>query len=79
MRTKKLKNKVVKKTTVIVNKRGLSGWLFYAIVFLLLALVSGILGLGIISGTSFVIAQWLAIIFLVLFITSTIAHTIKKA
>ena len=62
-----------------MNKNGLSSWLYYSIVFLVIALVSAIFGFGFISGASFTIAKWLAIIFVILFIVSVIAHTIKKA
>jgi len=53
--------------------------LFWAIVFLVLALIAGAFGFGIISGLSFTIAKWLAIIFVVLFIISVIAHAVKRA
>ena len=36
-------------------------------------------GFGFISGVSYTIAKWLAIIFVVLFIIAVIAHTIKSA
>ncbi len=62
-----------------MNKKGLSGWLFWAVIFLIVAVVSGIFGFGSVSGTSYTIAKWLAIIFVVLFVISVIAHTIKKA
>ena len=62
-----------------MNKKGLTGFLFWAVVFLVLALISGIFGFGLISGLSFTIAKWLAIIFIGLFIISVIAHTIKNA
>jgi uncharacterized membrane protein YtjA (UPF0391 family) len=62
-----------------MNKRGLSGWLFWAIVFLVIAVVSGLFGFGLISGVSFTIAKWLAMIFVILFIIAVIAHTIKHA
>lgn len=62
-----------------MNKKGLSGWLFWAVVFLVVALVAGVFGFGFISGASLTIAKWLTIIFVVLFIISVIAHTIKKA
>lgn len=62
-----------------MRKKGFSGWLIWAILFLILAIVSGIFGFGNISGMSFVIAKWLAIIFVVLFIIYTIAHVIKSA
>jgi uncharacterized membrane protein YtjA (UPF0391 family) len=62
-----------------MNRKGLSGWLVWAIIFLIIAIVAGIFGFGIISGVSFTIAKWLAFIFVVLFIIAVIAHTIKKA
>jgi uncharacterized membrane protein YtjA (UPF0391 family) len=62
-----------------MNKKAVSGWLVWALLFLLIAIVAGIFGFGAISGTSLVIAKWLAIIFVILFIISVIAHTIKKA
>ena len=63
-----------------MNKKGsLSGWLFWAIIFLIVAIVAGIFGFGLISGVSYTIAKWLAVIFVVLFIIAVIAHTIKRA
>ncbi len=62
-----------------MNNKGVGSWLFWAIVFLIIAVVAGIFGFGFISGLSFVIAKWLAIIFVILFIISVIAHTIKRA
>jgi uncharacterized membrane protein YtjA (UPF0391 family) len=62
-----------------MNKRGQSGWLIWAILFLIVSIVAGAFGFGLISGTSFTIAKWLAVVFVILFIISIIAHTIKKA
>lgn len=62
-----------------MNKNGLSGWLGWAIIFLIIALVASIFGFGLISGVSLTLAKWLAIIFVILFIISVIAHTIKRA
>jgi len=62
-----------------MNKKGLSGWLGWAVIFLIIAIVAAIFGFGIISGVSLTIAKWLAIIFIILFIISVIAHTIKNA
>jgi uncharacterized membrane protein YtjA (UPF0391 family) len=62
-----------------MNKKGVGGWLFLAVIFLIIAVVSGLFGFGLISGISFTIAKWLAIIFVILFIIAVIAHTIKKA
>ena len=50
-----------------MNKKGLSGWLFWAAMFLLIAITAGIFGFGLISGVSLSIAKWLAVIFVVLF------------
>lgn len=61
------------------KKAGVSGWLMCAILFLILAVIAGIFGFGFISGASFAIAKWLAIIFVILFIISVIAHVIKEA
>ena len=62
-----------------MNKKGVGGWLLWAIIFLVIAIVAGMFGFGMISGTSFTIAKWLAIIFVILFVISVIAHTIKKS
>jgi uncharacterized membrane protein YtjA (UPF0391 family) len=62
-----------------MNKKGITSWLGWSIAFLIIALVAGIFGFGLISGVSLSIAKWLAIIFVVLFIISIIAHTIKEA
>ena len=62
-----------------MNKKGLSSWLFWALIFLLVAIVAGVLGMGLISGVSLEIAKWLAIIFVVLFLVSVIAHAVKNA
>ena len=61
------------------NKKGVGGWLVWAVIFLIVAIVAGIFGFGLISGVSLTIAKWLAIIFVVLFIIAVIAHTIKRA
>ena len=44
----------------------------YAITFLLIALVAGVLGFGVVAGTAAMIARALFVIFLVLFIVSLI-------
>jgi len=62
-----------------MNKKGVTGWLMWALVFLVLALIAGVLGFGNISGLSFTIAKWLAIIFVILFVISIVAHVIKRA
>jgi len=62
-----------------MNTKNTSNWLVWAIIFLIIAIVAGLFGFGVISGVSFTIAKWLAIIFVILFIISVIAHTIKSA
>lgn len=62
-----------------MNKKGVGSWLGWAIFFLIVAIVAGIFGFGFISGISLTIAKWLAIIFVILFVISVIAHTIKRA
>jgi uncharacterized membrane protein YtjA (UPF0391 family) len=62
-----------------MNKKAVGSWLGWALIFLIVAVLAGMLGFGAISGFSFVIAKWLAIIFIILFIISVIAHTIKRA
>jgi len=62
-----------------MNKKAVTNWLIWAILFFIVAIVAGIFGFGLVSGVSYIIAKWLAIIFVVLFIISIIAHTIKKA
>ncbi len=63
----------------MMNKKGVTSWLGWAIVFLIVAIVAGIFGFGFISGASYTLAMWLAIIFVILFIISIIAHVIKEA
>ena len=63
----------------MMNKKGVGTWLILALLFLIIAIVAGIFGFGFVSGVSYVIAKWLAIIFVVLFIITVIARTIKKA
>lgn len=61
------------------NKKGVRGWIIWSIIFLIISIVAGIFGFGLISGVSYTIAKWLAIIFIVLFIITIISRTIKKA
>ena len=46
--------------------------LSYAVTFLIIALLAGILGFGVIAGTAATIAKVLFIIFLVLFVISLV-------
>ena len=63
----------------MMNKKGVSGFLGWAIAFLIVAIISGLFGFGLISGVSFTIAKWLAVIFVILFVISIVAHVIKNA
>jgi uncharacterized membrane protein YtjA (UPF0391 family) len=49
----------------------------YAILFLIIAIIAGILGFGVIAGTAAMIARVLFLIFIVLFLASLI-RTRKK-
>jgi uncharacterized membrane protein YtjA (UPF0391 family) len=62
-----------------MNNKGVTSWLMWAILFLVVAIVAGIFGFGLVSGVSFTIAKWLAIIFVILFIVTIIAGAIKRA
>jgi uncharacterized membrane protein YtjA (UPF0391 family) len=53
--------------------------LYYALVFLVVALVAGALGFGGIAGASVGIAQILFFVFLALLVVSLIASAIRKA
>jgi uncharacterized membrane protein YtjA (UPF0391 family) len=44
--------------------------LYYAITFLIVAIIAGILGFGVIAGTAAMIARFLFVVFLVLFLAS---------
>jgi uncharacterized membrane protein YtjA (UPF0391 family) len=44
--------------------------LSYAVIFLIIALLAGVLGFGVIAGTAATIAKILFVIFLVLFVIS---------
>ena len=48
--------------------------LYYALVFFVLALIAGVLGLGILAGTLAMVAKVLFIIFLVGFVLALIQH-----
>jgi uncharacterized membrane protein YtjA (UPF0391 family) len=64
---------------VKMDKKGVGGWLVWAIIFLIVAVIAGLLGFTSLAGASYTIAKWLAVIFVVLFIISVIAGTIKRA
>jgi uncharacterized membrane protein YtjA (UPF0391 family) len=46
--------------------------LSYAVIFLIIALLAGVLGFGVIAGTAATIAKILFVVFLVLFVISLI-------
>jgi uncharacterized membrane protein YtjA (UPF0391 family) len=54
-------------------------WLVWAVIFFILAIVSGALGFGAIAGASYAIAKVLAVIFVVLLIISIILYIIRRA
>jgi uncharacterized membrane protein YtjA (UPF0391 family) len=54
------------------NPQPASIMLSYAILFLVVALIAGVLGFGVISGTAATIAKVLFVVFLVLFVFSLI-------
>ncbi|MDP3966193.1 MAG: DUF1328 domain-containing protein [archaeon] len=61
------------------NKKGVGSWLIWSLIFLIVAIVAGIFGFGLVSGVSYTIAKWLAIIFVVLLVITIISRTIKRA
>jgi uncharacterized membrane protein YtjA (UPF0391 family) len=62
-----------------MNRKGVTSWLIWALLFLIVAIVAGIFGFGLISGVSFTITKWLAVIFVILFVITIIAGAIKRA
>jgi uncharacterized membrane protein YtjA (UPF0391 family) len=50
----------------------------WAVIFLIVALIAGVLGFTSLSGTSATIAKWLAIIFLILLVVSLLTGAVKK-
>ena len=49
----------------------------WALIFLVVALIAGVLGFGSIAGASMQIAQVLFFVFVVLFVVSLIAHMVR--
>lgn len=62
-----------------MNKKGVTSWLAWAVFFLIVAIIAAVFGFGLISGLSFEIAKWLAVIFVILFVITIIARTVKRA
>ena len=40
-----------------MDKKGLTRWLIWAVIFLIIAIVAGVFGFGIVSGVSYTIAN----------------------
>ena len=61
--------------------QAVSNWrhalLRWALIFLVVALIAGVLGFGGIAGASMQIAQVLFFVFVVLFVVSLIAHLVR--
>jgi uncharacterized membrane protein YtjA (UPF0391 family) len=55
-----------------------SSLLYWAVVFLVLSLAAGIFGFGAIAGITFSIGKLLAVVFLVLFVVSLVAHAVRS-
>ncbi len=53
--------------------------LYYALVFLVVALIAGVLGFGVVAGTAAWIAKVLFVVFLILFVISLISGRGKPA
>lgn len=53
--------------------------LYYALVFLLIAILAGVFGFGGIAVASAGIAKILFFVFIVLFVVSLITHTMRRA
>jgi len=60
-------------------KTQVNSWLGWAVLFLLVGIVSALFGFGLISGISITIAKWIAMIFVILFVVTIIAKTVKQA
>ena len=62
---------------ILQERNGRPEMLRWALIFLVVALIAGVLGFANIAGTSMVIAKWLAIIFVVLFLVSLVIHLVR--
>jgi uncharacterized membrane protein YtjA (UPF0391 family) len=61
------------------NQQGRSQMLYYALLFLVVAIVAGALGFGGIAGASVGIAKILFVVFLVLFLASLVFGGLRRA
>lgn len=57
---------------LLVLQIGGGGFLWWAVAFLVLAVIAGLMGFGGVAGLSMDIAKWLVVIFLVLAIVAAI-------
>jgi uncharacterized membrane protein YtjA (UPF0391 family) len=64
---------------VIVNAHGAFIMLYWALIFLVVALIAGALGFGGIAGASAGIAQFIFFVFLVLLVVSVVMHLFRRA
>ena len=67
-------NKVCPHLTKIEGKEGIS-MLYYALVFLVIAIIAGLLGFGVVAFAAAGIAKILFVVFLILFLLSLFGHT----
>ena len=67
----------LKTASALVDRKWRHAMLRWALIFLVVALIAGVLGFGGIAGASMGIAQILFFVFLVLFVVSLIAHLVR--
>jgi uncharacterized membrane protein YtjA (UPF0391 family) len=66
------KTRLDQKSAIFAKAKGIH-MLSYAITFLVIALIAGVLGLGLVAGLALEIARILFVVFLVLFIVSLVS------
>ena len=59
--------------TVLGQPKKKEVMLYYTIVFLVVALIAGILGFGVVAGTAALIAKFCFVLFLILFVISLLS------
>jgi uncharacterized membrane protein YtjA (UPF0391 family) len=52
--------------------------LYWALMFLIVAIVAGLFGFGVVAGTSYTIAKVLFVVFLILFIASLLFGGMRR-
>src|SRR5579864_8850153 len=75
--SKRLQNGI--QSARLENCRGDSGMLYYALLFLIIAIVAAILGFGGLADTSAAIAKMLFLVFIVVFVLSLVLHIGRRA